>query len=116
MIRRRLEDQSGFAMVSVMVLMLVGTMFALAAWSSGNADTQPAAKDRYAKKAYAAAEAGINYYVFRLGQDNTYWSDCDQVPPPSSTDPNPVNLEGASTLRWRNVPGTSSSYAIELLE
>jgi Tfp pilus assembly protein PilX len=115
MIRRRLQDQSGFAMVSVMVLMLVGTLFALSAWSSSNGDTQPASKDRFAKQAYAAAEAGINYYLFRLGQDNTYWDSCDQVLPPSSTDPNPVNLEGASTLRWRNVPGTSSSYAIELL-
>ena len=115
MIARRVRNESGFAMVSVIVLMLVGTLFALAAWTSSNADTQPAARDRLVKQAYAAAEAGINYYMFRLGQDNTYWTDCDQVPPPSSTEQNPVNLEGATTLRWRNVPGTSSQYAIELL-
>src|SRR5204862_6692445 len=103
------------AMLSVFMLMLVGTLFALAAWSSSNADTTPSARDRSSKQAYAAAEAGINYYMFRLGQDNAYWTNCDQVPPPSSVDPNPVNLEGASTLRWRNVPGTNNSYAIELL-
>src|SRR3954454_16364781 len=108
MIARRLRNESGFAMVSVIMLMLVGMLFALAAWSSSNADIKPSANDRASKQAYAAAEAGINYYMFRLNQDNSYWSNCDQVPAPSTTDPNPVNLEGASTLRWRNVPGTQS--------
>jgi hypothetical protein len=116
MISRRLRDESGFAMVSVIMLMLVGTLFALAAWSSSNADTNPSARDRSSKQAYAAAEAGLNYYMFRLAQDNSYWRACDQVPRPSSTDQNPVNLEGAPVLRWRTVPGTGSSYAIELLE
>jgi hypothetical protein len=115
MIARRLKNESGFAMVSVMVLMLVGTMFAIAAWSSSNADTGPSARDRSTKQAYAAAEAGLNYYMFRLGQDNTYWTDCDQVPRPSTTELNPVNLENSPGLRWRTVPGTSNSYAIELL-
>src|SRR3954470_14595250 len=115
MISRRLKNESGFAMVSVIILMLVGTLFALAAWTSSNADTRPSARDRDTKQAYAAAEAGLNYYMFRLGQDNTYWSNCDQVPPPSSTEQNPVNLEGANPLRWRNVQGTSNRYAIELL-
>ena len=115
MIARRLRDESGFAMVSVIILMLVGTLFALAAWSSSNADIKPSANDRATKQAYAAAEAGINYYMFRLNQDNAYWSNCDSVPPPSSTEQNPVNLEGSTALRWRNVPGTQASYAIELL-
>jgi Tfp pilus assembly protein PilX len=118
MIRRRLSaigDESGFALVSVLVLMIVGTLFALAAWSTSKADIKPTAADRSSKQAYAAAEAGINYYLFRLGQNNAYWADCDQVPPPSTTEPNPVNLAGASTLRWRNVPGTTNSYAIELM-
>jgi Tfp pilus assembly protein PilX len=117
MIRRLkgVRDESGFALVSVLVLLMVGTMFALAAWSTSKADIKPTASDRYSKQAYAAAEAGLNYYLFRLSQNNAYWSDCDQVPPPNSTEQNPVNLAGATTLRWRNVPGTQAKYAIELL-
>ncbi len=111
----RLKDESGFALVSVLILMMVGTLFALAALGSSQADVPASAKDRASKQAYATAEAGINYYLFRLGQNNAYWTNCDQVAAPNSTDPNPVNLEGASTLRWRNVPGTTNSYAIELL-
>jgi Tfp pilus assembly protein PilX len=119
MILRRLksirDDQSGFTMVAVLILLLVGTMFALAAWSSSKADITPSTKDRQEKEAYAAAESGINYYLFRLGQNNAYWSDCDAVAPPNASEPNPVNLAGATTLRWRNVQGTSTQYAIELL-
>jgi Tfp pilus assembly protein PilX len=113
MISRRVRDESGFALVSVLMLMLVGTLFALAAWSTSNADTTPSARDRSSKQAYAAAEAGINYYLFRLGQNNAYWTDCDQVTVQGNT--NPVNLEGANPLRWRTVPGTSARYAVELL-
>jgi Tfp pilus assembly protein PilX len=109
----KLREESGFALVSVLMLMLVGTLFALAAWSSSNADTNPSAKDRDSKQAYAAAESGINYYLFRLGQNNAYWSDCDQVTAPGNT--NPVNLEGATTLNWRTIPGTGEKFAIELL-
>lgn len=118
MIQRRLtqlKDESGFALVSVLILMMVGTLFALAAWSSSKADITPTAKDRESKQAYAAAEAGINYYLFRLGQNNAYWTDCDQVAAPNSSELNPVNLEGATTLRWRNVPSTTNQYAIELI-
>jgi Tfp pilus assembly protein PilX len=110
---RKVKDESGFALVSVLILLLVGTLFALAAWSSSKADIKPSAADRASKQAYAAAEAGVQYYMFRLGQDNAYWSNCDQVD--TGTAVNPVNLEGATTLRWRNVQGTSAQYAIELL-
>ena len=118
MIKRRLthlKDESGFALVSVLILMMVGTLFALAAWSSSKADIPASAKDRASKQAYAAAEAGINYYMFRLGQNNAYWTDCANVPAPNSTELNPVNLEGATTLNWRNVPSTTNQYAIELI-
>jgi Tfp pilus assembly protein PilX len=119
MISRRLkslrDDQSGYTMVAVLILLLVGTMFALAAWTSSKADIGPSARDRQEKEAYAAAESGINYYLFRLSQNNAYWTDCDQVAAPNATEPNPVNLEGATTLRWRNVQGTNTQYAIELI-
>jgi Tfp pilus assembly protein PilX len=116
MIARRLRairDESGFALVSVLILLMVGTLFALAAWSSSKADIKPVAQDRASKQAYAAAEAGINFYLFRLGQNNAYWSDCATIPAPNASDP--VSLKDATTLRWRTVPGTTSSYAIELM-
>ncbi|MEA2409614.1 MAG: hypothetical protein QOC77_175, partial [Thermoleophilaceae bacterium] len=43
-----------------------------------------------------------------------YWTDCDNGTAPAG-DVNPVNLAGASTLRWRNVQGSTAQYAIELI-
>jgi Tfp pilus assembly protein PilX len=107
------NDESGFALVSVLVLLIVGTLFAIAAWSASKADTVPSARDRDSKQAYAAAEAGINFYLFRLGQNNAYWSDCATIPSPNQNDP--VSLAGATTLKWKSVQGATSQYAIELM-
>jgi Tfp pilus assembly protein PilX len=112
---KNLRDESGFTLVSVLILMMVGTLFALAAWSASKADIKPSMSDRQSKEAYAAAESGLNYYLFRLGQNNAYWTDCDQVAAPNSTENNPVNLAGSTALRWRYVQGTTTQYAIELL-
>ncbi|MEA2439213.1 MAG: hypothetical protein QOH76_637 [Thermoleophilaceae bacterium] len=111
--RLKLREESGFALVSVLVLLLVGTLFALAAWSSSKADIAPAAQDRDSKQAYAAAEAGINFYLFRLGQNNAYWSDCATIPSPNQNDP--VSLDTATTLKWRTLQGSTAQYAVELL-
>ncbi len=111
--RGDIRDESGFALVSVLILMIVGTLFAVAAWGASKDDIVPSTRDRQAKEAYAAAEAGLNFYLFRLGQNNAYWTNCDQIPAPNASDP--VSLEGTSTLNWRNVQGSSTSYAIELM-
>jgi Tfp pilus assembly protein PilX len=111
----RLRGESGYTMVGVMILMLVGSLFAVAAWGAANHDIPQTKRDKDRKLAYAAAESGLNYYLYQLNRDNAYWTNCDQVPAPNSTEPNPVNLANATTLRWRNVPGGASQYAIELL-
>jgi Tfp pilus assembly protein PilX len=111
----RLRNEAGYTMVGVMILLLVGSLFSVAAFSAANNDIPQTKKDKDRKLAYAAAESGLNYYLFRLAKDNAYWTNCDQVAAPNATDPNPVNIDGASTLRWRKVQGTNTDYAIELI-
>ncbi|MEA2399488.1 MAG: hypothetical protein QOK25_3044 [Thermoleophilaceae bacterium] len=111
----KLRDESGYALVGVLMFLIVGTIFATAAFVATTGDITTSARDRQAKEAYSAAEAGLNYYLFRLSQNNAYWTNCDQVAAPNNTEANPVNLAGATTLRWRNVQGTATQYAIELL-
>ncbi|MDX6708537.1 MAG: hypothetical protein QOI48_4383, partial [Solirubrobacteraceae bacterium] len=70
---------------------------------------------------YAAAEGGVQYYLFHLAQDNAYWTNCTNVPAPSASEPSPIvqqwNGSGTDTRtgHWRNVTGGTSKYAIELL-
>ena len=80
----------------------------------------PLRKDsRDRKAAYAAAEAGVNFYVSRMNQDNEYWAKCTTVPAPNATEPSPVNQPwdgtGADPRQSRLVPGGNARYTVELL-
>jgi hypothetical protein len=108
--------QQGFTTVTLMGVLLVGGMLVAASFAAVQPDIAFTKKDEDSKQAYAAAEAGINYYLNRMGQDNVYYTKCDQVPSPTL---NAVNLEWAGTgvdpRKWLKIPGFSAEYAVELL-
>jgi len=114
---RSLRDDQGFAMVAVMVLMLIGGAFVAAALASADGDQAPSRRSQDRKAAYAAAEAGIEYYKFHLAQDNDYWTKCTNVTGPSALNDewNPATSATDTRTKWRTVPGTSAQYAVELL-
>ncbi|MGH2945835.1 MAG: hypothetical protein ACRDPC_06160 [Solirubrobacteraceae bacterium] len=112
-----LTAEHGYSMVAVMLVMLVTSILAGAAFSAvgGDIPFARAAQDR--KQSYAAAEAGIEYYLYQLARDNDYWASCADVPGPAEGQPSPVNPAGVdeSLRTWRNVTGTDARYSIELL-
>ncbi len=130
-LRRRLADQSGFTMVTVMgamftIMGLSAVMIATAnpAATPGpdgppgqdvaSADLDGSARNRESKEAYAAAEAGIADYQYHLNTDNAYWAKCTAVPSPNAVNQR-WNGSGADPRSWRNVPGATTQYSIELL-
>ena len=58
-IRARLSDESGFTLVVVMGVLLVATLFSVAAIAASDRDTPLSRRDVDRKQAYAAAEAGV---------------------------------------------------------
>jgi len=117
--RRRLAHQGGFSLVAVMLMMFGVTAVFAASYSAANGDIPLTGGDSARKDAYAAAEAGVNYYLYHLTQDNAYWTYCTNVPAPGPGQPNPVNDiwdgRGNDPRTWRKVPGTKNEYTIELL-
>jgi len=117
----RARDERGFTMFTVMMVMLVAGLFVAGAYAASDGDLPLGGQSQDAKQAYAAAEAGINYYAFHVAQDPDYWTKCTTVPAPNPGEPNPVTTQwygtGADTRtgHWRNIPGTTDAYAIELL-
>jgi type II secretory pathway pseudopilin PulG len=109
--------EHGFSMIAVMLVLLVTTILAGATFAAvgGDIPFARAAQDR--KQAYAAAEAGVEYYLFQLARDNDYWTACDDVPGPAPGQPSPVNQAGVAPGQrtWRNISGADSKYSIELL-
>ncbi|HET6448500.1 MAG TPA: hypothetical protein VFG31_05255, partial [Conexibacter sp.] len=110
-IRARLRAEHGFTMVAVIGVMLAAMAVSVAAYDAAGGDIHLSRNDEDQKRAYAAAEAGVQDYFFHLTQDNAYWSKCTT---PSPTHP-ALNQAGARPLRTRPVPGSTASYAIELL-
>ncbi len=118
-LKRRLRGEGGFTMVTILGVLLVTSAFAITAFTAANNDIQPSASDVYAKQAYEAAEAGVNWYEWELNHDNAFWTYCTGgVPtPPPTLNPTPANwpvyLQGANRTWWQPVQGTNASWAIE---
>jgi hypothetical protein len=118
--RRRpdLAAEQGIALLVVLMALAAGSALAAVVLSAAGADLPFAKASQDRKQAYAAAEAGLEYYMFQLSENNDYWALCDTGPGPSPSVPNPVNQErtgGADTRRWRAMPDGKSKYTIELL-
>jgi hypothetical protein len=117
--RPDLRSQSGFSMFLALMAMFVTAMFIAAAFAAANGDLPVSGDSKDRKITYAAAEAGLNFYLNHLQQDNDYWTMCDQVPAPNAAEVNPVNQQwdgiGTDTRRWRTIPGSASQYTIEIL-
>lgn len=116
--RRRLSDDSGFTMFAVTVTMMVLGVFAVGAWTAANGDVPLARASQDHKRAYEAAQAGLEWYAFQLERDPTYWTNCATVPAIAAGVPAPVNLQwdGAKPdpRTWRT-QGDGSSYTLEIL-
>ena len=110
--RPHLASEQGVAMLLVLMALAAGTLLATVALSSAGADLPFAKASQDRKQAYAAAEAGLEYYMFQLSQDNDYWTHCDSVAGPSPTETSPVNQQWVKKSpnepdprRWRTMSG-----------
>jgi Tfp pilus assembly protein PilX len=110
----RRAGEAGFTLVTVMGVLLIASLLSVATFAAVNGDARESGKDVGRKQALAAAEAGVNDYLFHLNQDNAYWTKCTNVPAPNAV--NDIwNGSGPDPRRWRAVPGSNAQYAIELL-
>jgi hypothetical protein len=110
----RRAAEAGFTLVTVMGVLLIASLLSVATFAAVNGDARESGKDVGRKQALAAAEAGVNDYLFHLNQDNAYWTKCTNVPAPNAV--NDVwDGTGTDPRKWRNVPGSNAQYAIELL-
>jgi Tfp pilus assembly protein PilX len=107
--------QDGFTMILVLGVMLVTSLLLVAAFTAADGEIHLTSTDRAQKKAYYAAEAGIEDYEYHLTQDGNYLSYCTN--PPAE---NPALNQVGETSHRATVPSTNSEptneqYAIQLL-
>lgn len=107
----RREGEAGFTLVTTLLGLTLASLLTVVAVSAVRGNVNLTSNNLNQQRAYEAAKAGVNDYVYHLHEDNAYWRKCTDVEPPN----NAVNQEG-STAKRRAVPGmTGAQYAIELL-
>jgi type II secretory pathway pseudopilin PulG len=114
-----LRSQRGFTTVTLMGVLLVGGLLVAAGFAAVNPDISLSRSDQDTKQAFGSAEAGLQWYLNRLGQDNSFYVHCTNVPDPNATENAPVNQRwsgsGSDPRRWRKLPGEDAKYTVELM-
>jgi Tfp pilus assembly protein PilX len=119
------RDQSGVSLIIILGVMLVTSLLVITAFTSANGEIHLTASDTEQKKAYYAAEAGVEDYEYHLTQDGNYLSYCTK-PAPANPALNQYYKEGtetplkASELSAVELPSaggqtSEEKYAIELI-
>jgi Tfp pilus assembly protein PilX len=85
-VTRRRRGEAGYVLVTVLGAMVVIALMTVAAFAAVDGDARESGKDVARKQALAAAEAGVNQYLYQLNGDNDYWAKCTTM-----TGPNAVN-------------------------
>ena len=105
-IRRRAASESGFAMVAVLGLLVVTSLLLAAIFLGVTADVQQTQRDTDTQRAYYAARAGENAFLYQLNQNPSFWSTCS-----NDYQPTPVTVPGNSTgVKYSYVPVYNPGY------
>ncbi len=119
-LRRRLQDESGFVLpMALTMIVLLATITAGIFLATSN-DLPIAKADQSRRGALDAAQAGAAWYAAKLAADPDYWIKCASVADPDGGPRPPVraapwNGVGVDPRYFRAIPGSTSSYTIELL-
>jgi Tfp pilus assembly protein PilX len=127
--RPKFRRQDGFTLILTLLVLLITSLLLVAAFTAANGEIHLTSTDTAQKKAYYAAEAGLEDYEYQLTQDGNYLTYCTT---PLAANPalNQYYKEGAeregaepfvplkaSELSKAEVPGTSGEekYALQLV-
>lgn len=77
----RLRSEEGVTLVIVLGVMVVTSLIVLAVFTSTNGEIHLTATDTSQKKAYYAAEAGVQDYEYHLTEDGNYLAYCTEPSP-----------------------------------
>src|SRR5205823_3479804 len=97
--RHRLSAEHGFTMVVALGVLLVTSLLLTAIFFALQGEVQSGTTNLASKRAYAAATAGVNAYLYQLNQNPNYWNTCA-----NDIQTTPITVPGSSD-------GASYSYA-----
>ena len=107
-----LSSEDGFTMIIALGVLMMTALLITLAFVAVEGDTKLTNRDVLNKKAYYAAQAGLNDYLYHLTQDGNYLTYCTSPTPANAA----LNQESEGTTHKALVPETTDEkYAIDLL-
>lgn len=109
-----LRSDAGMALPTVIGVLILVSALTAGLLATVQADTGLSRRDQDRKAAYAAAEAGLNAYLFRLNDNSEIWASCTAIggTPYVSQE---WSGSGSDSRSWRSIPGSQAQYTVELL-
>ena len=110
-LRDRLSSEDGFTIIIALGVLVVTSLLAAAAYAAVQADAPLAQRDLSGKRAYYAARAGLNEFLYELNQNPKLWETCPQQPTKTPIAPSSVTGPAGSTeyYTYKYVP--ANGYA-----
>ena len=96
---RNRNGQEGVAMITIMMIVVVLTLLMVATLNYAMQGEPLSRRDQDWNAALAAAQAGVDDYLYRLQQDDEY------VQYSASTPPTPANV---AFTGWHDIPGPTN--------
>lgn len=99
-IRRRVRTEGGFTVIVALAVLMVVTLLTAAAFAAVGGDVTLTAADVNGKQAYAAAQAGVQAYLYALNSNSAssqWWENC-------ANDSAGGTLPGAAGVRYAYAP------------
>ena len=117
---RSLADQRGVTMLITLGALVITSALTIAVFTANNGDTANVNRNIYKKQAYYSAEAAINAYLYYLGQNNQYWTNCYQANQTAGTGAqpgvavpngnNPTAQSANEFYNWVQIPATGQTH------
>ncbi len=89
--RARASAEHGFTMVIALGVLLVTSLLLTAVFYAVSGDIHIGTENLAAKRAYAAADAGVQAYLYQMNQNPNYWETCA-----NNTQSTPVTVPGSA--------------------
>ena len=102
--RVRAAAEDGFTMLVALGVMTVVTLLVAAAFVAAQGDIHSAQHDLDGKRAYYAARAGINVFLYKLNQNTELWQNC-----PSQATTNVPGTNATAQYSYQPVPANGFS-------
>ncbi len=103
-LRGRLGAEDGFTIIIALGVLVVTSLLAAAAYAAVQADAPLAQRDLEGKRAYYAARAGVNAFLYQLNQNPNVWQTC-----PSQDTKTPIAPGSNESYTYKPVPANGYS-------